>query len=90
MENKRSTGSSTIFSSLYDGLCDYGDLCSQYRETSSSPPLKIVNLVYDSPTKMTPLSPPVEEHQNLDKDPDTPEKVLAARAKKKKKPKKRC
>ena len=28
MENKRSTSSSTIPSSLYNGLYDYGDLCS--------------------------------------------------------------
>ena len=28
MENKRSTSFLTVPSSLYDGLCDYGDLCS--------------------------------------------------------------
>ena len=69
-----------------------------YCETSSSPPsylylngkeppLKIVNLVYDSPTKMTPSSPPVEEHQNLVV-LDTPEEVLVAREEKN--PKKSC
>ena len=51
------------------------------------PPLKIVNFVYDSPTKMTPSSPSVEEDPNLVV-PDTPEEVLVARAKKN--PKKRC
>ena len=63
-----------------------------YCETSSSPPsysclnekeppLKIVKWVYDSPTKMSPSSPPVEEHRNLVV-PDTLEEVLATRAKK--------
>ena len=125
MENKRSTSFSTILSSLYDGPCNYGDLCScslhgrphsysneilrwskkeletyqksieddassMYHETSSSPPsysyqeppLKIVNLVYDSSIKMTPSSPPVEKHQNLVV-PAILEEELAARAKKK-------
>ena len=68
------------------------DACSQYRETISfplsysylngkDPPLKIVNFVYDSPTKMTPSSSFVEEDPNLVV-PDTPEEVLVARAKK--------
>ena len=133
MENKRSTSFSTIPSYRYDGLCDYGDLCSsslpgrphsysneilrwskkeleayqksieddacsQYRETISSPlsysylngkdpPLKIINFVYDSPTKMTPLSPSAEEDPNLVV-PDTPEEVLVCKAKKT--PKKGC
>ena len=74
------------------------DACSQYRDTVYSPlsysylngkdsPLKIVNFVYDSPTKMTPSSLFVEEDPNLVV-PDTPEEVLVARAKKN--PKKRC
>ena len=62
-----------------------------YRENKFSPPssplnekelpLKIVKWLYDSPTKMSPSSLPVEDQQNL-VFPYTPEEVLASRVKK--------